>query len=251
MKSFIVLILISITFVCCHPDPRLKLKNSGECIPIDGSEETFKYAFPVSWHVHVVYMSYQKPHLEKAIALHKKFMTTFKDFLGEDCSSLSDDGRLCYINDHNISDTNDGPFPVGDWAIFVPNSHLNLVISWFAQNRGILSVLFHPNTGCAYEDHTAWAMWVGQPWPLYSDMWIPGKKTSEKDHTAGDVDNPTCMKKNQNCGHIGFKGPGLACCEGTTCACNDGVNCKCIDLNEHVCGKKNLSKEFLKFLKED
>jgi aromatic ring-cleaving dioxygenase len=40
---------------------------------------------------------------------------------------------------------------------------------------GNLSLLVHPNTGYEYEDHSTWAMWAGQPWPL--DMSIFDKET--------------------------------------------------------------------------
>lgn len=38
------------------------------------------------------------------------------------------------------------------------------------QNRGEFSIVVHPNTGYEYEDHSLWAMWSGQVWPL--DMTI-------------------------------------------------------------------------------
>jgi hypothetical protein len=36
-------------------------------------------------------------------------------------------------------------------------------------------MLVHPNTGYEYEDHSIWAMWAGDVWPL--DMSIFDKET--------------------------------------------------------------------------
>lgn len=35
---------------------------------------------------------------------------------------------------------------------------------------GFNSVLIHPNTGDAYRDHTELATWMGQPYPLFTDI---------------------------------------------------------------------------------
>ena len=36
-------------------------------------------------------------------------------------------------------------------------------------------MLLHPNSGYEYEDHSIWAMWAGEQWPL--DMSIFEKET--------------------------------------------------------------------------
>ncbi len=85
-----------------------------------------------------------------------------------------------------------GPFVSGEWSIFVPLGYYPLITPWLLQNRGNslilqfkkifqsihlgnLSMLVHPNTGYEYEDHSIWAMWAGDVWPL--DMSIFDKET--------------------------------------------------------------------------
>ena len=62
--------------------------------------------------------------------------------------------------DHEL-DTVIGPFPIGEWSMWFSNPYLGLVVSWFNQNREGFNVLYHPNSGCEYEDHTDWAIWIG------------------------------------------------------------------------------------------
>lgn len=42
-------------------------------------------------------------------------------------------------------------------------------------------MLLHPNTGYEYEDHSIWAMWAGQPWPLDMSIFEQGTQTNEVD----------------------------------------------------------------------
>jgi aromatic ring-cleaving dioxygenase len=48
-------------------------------------------------------------------------------------------------------------FEVADFARFVP---------WLMLNRNGLDILVHPETGDAYTDHSAHALWLGQPQPM-------------------------------------------------------------------------------------
>ena len=121
----------------------------------------------LSYHVHIVFMTTSSDQLKKAIALRDLARQEFKDLLGPDCPDRFDDGRLCLIFDHPIDQVlADGPFPVGEWSMFVPLPYYSRVVPWFVQHRGEFSFLVHPNSGCEYEDHSIWAMWAGQPWQL-------------------------------------------------------------------------------------
>jgi hypothetical protein len=40
-------------------------------------------------------------------------------------------------------------------------------------------MLLHPNTGYEYEDHSIWAMWAGEPWPLDMSIFEQGTQTNE------------------------------------------------------------------------
>jgi aromatic ring-cleaving dioxygenase len=52
-------------------------------------------------------------------------------------------------------------FAVEDFAPLVP---------WLMLNRGGLAVLVHPLAGSAYDDHTIYAMWLGDRLPLRLDV---------------------------------------------------------------------------------
>ena len=72
---------------------------------------------------------------------------------------------MCLIYDHDIAvKLPEGPFFSGEWSMFVPVSHVNNVLMWFASHYTQVpsaSLLLHPNTGYEYEDHSVWAMWAG------------------------------------------------------------------------------------------
>lgn len=72
-------------------------------------------------------------------------------------SGRYDNGKFCMIYDHDITNDTLGPFPIGEWSVFVPVHYLYAVMPWFVQHRGQFSLLVHPNTGCEYEDHSIWA----------------------------------------------------------------------------------------------
>ena len=182
-------------------------------------------------------MNTNKAQVEKTIRLRDTVRETFKDWLGEDCENLFDNGRLCIItHDSPFDQPGGGPFPIGEWSLFVPTHFLNLLVPWFSQNRDEFTVLIHPNTGCEYEDHTIWTMWIGNKWNLDPSIFRQGEKTKEKDHTPGDKENPTCQKNNLKCSVLGFDGPGIPCCEGTYCKCDSSRDCTCrsIKLNDNI-----------------
>jgi DOPA 4,5-dioxygenase len=44
------------------------------------------------------------------------------------------------------------------------------LVPWLMLNRGGLDVLVHPLAGSAYDDHTIYAMWLGDKLPLKLDV---------------------------------------------------------------------------------
>jgi aromatic ring-cleaving dioxygenase len=52
-------------------------------------------------------------------------------------------------------------FDVADFATLVP---------WLMLNRAELDVLVHPLAGNAFDDHTVYAMWLGEKLPLRLDV---------------------------------------------------------------------------------
>jgi aromatic ring-cleaving dioxygenase len=198
----------------------------------------------LSWHIHVLFMTNNgQERIDEAMAFRDRAMKRFSMYTNDtlctgeyDPNTESteplpdggriDNGRLCFISDHDISKTESGPFPTGEWGIFIPVSHLNIVVGWFNQNRGDLSVLLHPNSGFEYEDHSTSAMWSGAPWPLNIDLFTPNTRTNELDTERGDIGNPTCVAGGGVCGDVVWGGPSIPCCEGGVCGC-DGSTCQC------------------------
>jgi len=139
-----------------------------------------------------------------------------------------DNGRLCFIEDHDFTTTLEGgPFPVGEWSMFVPVGYIDLILPWFAQNRNGLSVLIHPNTGYEYEDHSIWSFWNGNEWPLNMDIFTPLTRTADFEQVRGNEGNPTCRESDVVCGEVGGWVGSTNCCEDLACRC-DGETCYCV-----------------------
>jgi len=180
----------------------------------------------ISWHVHLTYTVFNPPVIKAAMELREKARQAFKSFLGPDCNGRYDYGYLCMIADHNFNTTLvGGPFTSGEWSIFIPVGYFNLVVPWMMQHRGDFSVVVHPNTGYEYEDHSIWAMWVGERWPLDMTIFEENSRTNEFGHYPGDSDNPVCLSKGGVCGDSDFGiGPTTLCCYGLTCSPSETVN---------------------------
>ncbi|MCZ6844727.1 MAG: DOPA 4,5-dioxygenase family protein [Alphaproteobacteria bacterium] len=59
-----------------------------------------------------------------------------------------------------------GPHPVSFYQVaFEPNVFAELV-PWMALNREDLTILVHPETGDDLADHSEFAMWLGDSFPL-------------------------------------------------------------------------------------
>lgn len=182
----------------------------------------------LSFHTHIVFMLTSDDQLARAEALRDKTRAAFTEMglLGEDCTGRYDNGRLCLIYDHPINETlQGGPFPVGEWSMFVPVSYYAQVIPWFTQNHDDFSLLVHPNTGCEYEDHDKFAQWTGDKWPLDFSIFDEYTQTNEFDAVRGDEGNPVCLAEGDVCG--GAEGPSGPCCEHNMCACK-GDFCQCV-----------------------
>ena len=51
-----------------------------------------------------------------------------------------------------------------------PAAEFPRLVPWLMLNRSGLSVLVHPQTEDAYDDHTIHALWLGAPLPLRVEM---------------------------------------------------------------------------------
>jgi aromatic ring-cleaving dioxygenase len=173
----------------------------------------------LSWHVHIIYRIDLQEQLDTALSLRNLSAEVFQEYLGSDpeCPGRYDWGRLCLIDDHDfVNESGPGPFPVGEWSMFVPIGYYGLVVPWFLQNHGELSMLVHPNTGFEYEDHSIWASWTGEAWPLNLAIFTEGEQTNEFGQYPGDAENPVCMPSSTVCGDVQTNTTVL-CCAGLAC----------------------------------
>ena len=62
-----------------------------------------------------------------------------------------------------FSDEPRGPHPISQFNVIFETPEFDAVVPWLMLNRGGLDVLVHPLTDSSYNDHTAFAMWLGAP----------------------------------------------------------------------------------------
>ena len=68
-----------------------------------------------------------------------------------------------------------GPHPVSMYQAAFPASEFDRLVPWLMLNRSGLSVLVHPQTEDAYNDHTIHALWLGAPLPLRVEVLRRGR----------------------------------------------------------------------------
>ena len=63
-----------------------------------------------------------------------------------------------------------GPHTVAMYQVAFAVEDFARIVPWLMLNRGELDVLVHPLAGNAYDDHTIYAMWLGDKLPLRLDV---------------------------------------------------------------------------------
>ena len=101
------------------------------------------------YHAHVYYNAETKA---KAAALRETLAGKFKVEAGD----LSDGPR--------------GPHPIPQFNVIFETPEFDSVVPWLMLNRDGLDVLVHPLTDSSYDDHTAYAMWLGTPVALKTEI---------------------------------------------------------------------------------
>jgi DOPA 4,5-dioxygenase len=97
------------------------------------------------YHAHVYYDSGTK---EKAARLRKKLLDKFT------------------VEPGGFSDAPQGPHPISQFNVIFEAPEFARLVPWLMLNRDGLDVLLHPLTDSSYNDHTAYAVWLGTPVPL-------------------------------------------------------------------------------------
>jgi len=101
------------------------------------------------YHAHVYYDAETKPIAEK---LRAALLGKFKVEAGA------------------FSDAPLGPHPVSQFNVMFETPEFEHVVPWLMLNREGLDILVHPLTDSSYNDHTGYAMWLGNPVALKTDM---------------------------------------------------------------------------------
>jgi DOPA 4,5-dioxygenase len=101
------------------------------------------------YHAHVYYDAASK---EKAAALRESLLGKFKVEAG------------------GFSDAPQGPHPISQFNIIFESPEFDAVVPWLMLNRDGLDVLVHPLSDSSYNDHTAFAMWLGAPVALKTEI---------------------------------------------------------------------------------
>jgi aromatic ring-cleaving dioxygenase len=63
-----------------------------------------------------------------------------------------------------------GPHTVAMYQVVFAVEDFARIVPWLMLNRGGLDILVHPLAGNAYDDHTIFAMWLGDKLPLRLDV---------------------------------------------------------------------------------
>ncbi|MBV9829533.1 MAG: DOPA 4,5-dioxygenase family protein [Alphaproteobacteria bacterium] len=101
------------------------------------------------YHAHVYYNAETKP---KAEQLREKILASFKVEAGV------------------FSDAPIGPHPISQFNIVFETPEFQDIVPWLMLNRDGLDVLVHQLGASSYDDHTAYAMWLGTPVVLNTDI---------------------------------------------------------------------------------
>eukprot|EP00350_Pseudokeronopsis_sp_OXSARD2_P001470 CAMPEP_0170565852 /NCGR_PEP_ID=MMETSP0211-20121228/79454_1 /TAXON_ID=311385 /ORGANISM="Pseudokeronopsis sp., Strain OXSARD2" /LENGTH=128 /DNA_ID=CAMNT_0010886837 /DNA_START=126 /DNA_END=512 /DNA_ORIENTATION=+ len=111
----------------------------------------------------MLYFQSNEDQTARATNLYNEFKEKFAAKLGPDCQDTFENEYNCMFENYHGPD---GPFPTAQWAVFVVPEDIAEFSWWIQQRRQEFSVLVHPNSGCEMEDHSDWAFWSGQAWPL-------------------------------------------------------------------------------------
>ncbi len=63
-----------------------------------------------------------------------------------------------------------GPHPQPMYQVKFGVDQFARIVPWLMLNRGGLTILIHPNTGDAYQDHAAHPLWLGEKLRLRLDV---------------------------------------------------------------------------------
>jgi aromatic ring-cleaving dioxygenase len=113
-----------------------------------------------SYDIHVYFDHTNQSEIELAEQLHDLVNKTF-------INPANIDNKLPTARIFKLHKQPIGPHPVGMFEIdFKTPAEFAILVPWFQIHHGTLSVLVHPRTGNAYQEHTEYAIWIGEKVPL-------------------------------------------------------------------------------------
>lgn len=101
------------------------------------------------YHAHVYYDAETKP---AATKLRDAIITRFQ------------------VEPGAFSDAPLGPHPVSQFNVMFETPEFQNIVPWLMLNRDGLDILVHPLGESSYDDHTAYAMWLGTPVSLKTEI---------------------------------------------------------------------------------
>ena len=70
-----------------------------------------------------------------------------------------------------------GPHPVSMYQVAFSTDDFSALVPWLMLNREGLNVLVHPLTDDSVADHTKFALWLGSPFPLRTEVLRKGPRS--------------------------------------------------------------------------
>ena len=125
----------------------------------------------MSYHIHVLFWPNSPPHVKLAMDFQRAFYDKF-NLNSTNCTMTAGDPSphtkdICpFLTTWGPR----GPFLTAEFSFFIPLAHYEKTVAFSTQNRGVLDILVHPNSGCEVEDHTDWALWSGKPWEVNTSI---------------------------------------------------------------------------------
>lgn len=148
-----------------HPDrflSNMRVISAQHCSP----DTAFFYSF----HLHVLFEQLVPTRVSAAARMQAEFESEFGGTKGvPTCNDTLVSNTtypvadICFL-EWDVPPVR--PFPVAEWAYFIPPRHYSRVAMWAMKHRGDLDVLLHSNSGCEVSDHRDWPLWGGRAWPL-------------------------------------------------------------------------------------
>src|SRR5438105_9338210 len=90
--------------------------------------------------------------------------------IGEARALVAQAGRLFKVQVGRVHEKEVGPHPRWSCQLAFDASEFDNVVPWLDAHRGPLDLLVHGDTGNDLKDHTDYAYWLGNEWPLKLEM---------------------------------------------------------------------------------